>query len=75
MKHDLFRHEEMELFVREANLARAMEIVRAAIEICAGTATPVPPDIETRLRDVGAYDAFLALRGSYVHHYLVFCRA
>ncbi len=74
MKHDLFRHEEMELFVREADLGRAMEVVRAAIEICAGTATPVPPDVEKRLREVGAYDALLALRGSYVHHYLVFCR-
>jgi hypothetical protein len=74
LKHDLFRHEEMELFVREADLARAMEVVRAAIEVCAGTATPVPPDVEKQLREVAAYDALLALRGSYVHHYVVFCR-
>jgi hypothetical protein len=74
MEHDLFRHEEMELFVREADLARAMEVIRAAIEVCAGTATTVPAHVEAQLREAGTYDALLALRGSYVHHYVVFCR-
>lgn len=74
MEHDLFRHEEMELFVKESDLPRALAVVRAAIEVCAGTAAPLPPDVEKTLRDADAHDALVALRGSYLHHYPVFCR-
>lgn len=69
MEHDLFRHEEMELFVKESDLPRALAVVRAAIEVCAGTAAPLPPEVEKALRDADAHDALLALRGSYLHHY------
>jgi L-gulono-1,4-lactone dehydrogenase len=50
-----------------------MEIIRAAIETCAGAAA-MPPDTEKQLRDAGCDDALVALRGRYLHHYPVFCR-
>jgi len=69
LKHDLFRHEEMEMFVPEARIVEAAELLRCAIQIFAGDAVDVPSRIEQALRDAGLYDELLTHRGSYVHHY------
>jgi FAD/FMN-containing dehydrogenase len=69
MRHDLFRHEEMELFVPELKVAEAAALSRSAIAIFAGDATTVPAELERKLRAAGLYDELMEGRGSYVHHY------
>ena len=74
VNHHYFRHEEMELFVVESRLAEAVEVLRSATEMFAAGATPIPLDVEQRLRACGLYDELLAHRGRYVHHYPLFFR-
>jgi hypothetical protein len=74
MGHDLFRHEEMELFVPESRLTDVVEILRVAIEVFAGGDAPVSAPIEAKLRALGLYDELLRLRGSYTLHYPLFFR-
>jgi L-gulonolactone oxidase len=72
-KHDLFRHEEMELFVPESQLAKVAGILRWATEVFAGSATPIPESVKVT---IGApfHEELLAARGSYTHHYPFFFR-
>jgi FAD/FMN-containing dehydrogenase len=69
MRHDLFRHEEMEMFVPESSVAAAAAVARSALAIYAGDAASVPPEFEAKLRALGLYDELAAARGTYVHHY------
>lgn len=69
MRHDLFRHEEMEMFVPESRVAEAAELLRSGIEVLAGDAAAVPADLERKLRAAGLFDELMQGRGSYVHHY------
>lgn len=69
LKHHLFRHEEMEMFVRESRIAEAAGLLRCAIEIAAGDVSEPPAAIGRALREAGLYEDLMRLRGSYVHHY------
>ena len=73
MRHDLFRHEEMEVFVPRSRLVEAASLVRGAIEMFAGAASP-PADLEAMLRKAGLYDDLMQHRGMYLHHYPLFFR-
>ena len=72
--HYLFRHEEMEIFVSEADLPRALRFLRASIEIFADVDTVCPEEFQAVLADTGFDEVIAAKRGSYVHHYPLFCR-
>ena len=72
--HYLFRHEEMEIFVSEADLPRAIRFLRASIEIFADVDTVCPEEFQAVLADTGFSEMIAAKRGSYVHHYPLFCR-
>jgi hypothetical protein len=72
--HYLFRHEEMEIFVTEADLPRALRFLRASIEIFADVDTVCPEEFQAVLADTGFSEVIAAKRGSYVHHYPLFCR-
>jgi len=74
MRHDLFRHEEMEIFAPGARVAEATEVLRGAIEIFAGGAGAMSADLEGRLRLGGLYDELVKARGTYLHHYPLFFR-
>jgi len=69
MRHDLFRHEEMEMFVPESKAAAAADLLRAGIEVFAGAAAAIPADLERELREAGLFEALMRDHGSYVHHY------
>jgi L-gulono-1,4-lactone dehydrogenase len=73
LKHYYFRHEEMELFVRQSDFARAMAFVRFATEAFAGDDAPLP-DAFASLGETGLMAELARLRGSYTHHYPIFCR-
>jgi L-gulono-1,4-lactone dehydrogenase len=75
LRHDYFRHEEMEIFVRESRLEEAIPLLRGAVEVFAGNAEAIPHKEQERLKAIGVLDELLAHRGRYVHHYpLVFRR-
>lgn len=69
LRHDLFRHEEMEMFVPESKIQDAAALLRSAIGIFAGDPVAVPDSTAAKLSEAGLYDELLGRRGSYVHHY------
>src|SRR5262245_33553637 len=69
MRHDLFRHEEMELFVPESRVVPAAALAHSAIAILAGDSTTVPAEFEPGLRAAGLHQELMRGRGRYVHHY------
>lgn len=73
-KHDLFRHEEMELFVKETDLALALRFLRATVEFFAGTASAFPDEYKAAIAKSGVAEALAAKKGSFVLHYPLFCR-
>jgi L-gulonolactone oxidase len=74
MNHHFFRHEEMEIFVRQPELAHAMDFLRAAIEAFSQVDSPARETLRAYLADAGIEDDVGAIAGSYVHHYPLFCR-
>ena len=74
LRHDLFHHEEMEMFVPESSLPEAAALLRSALAIHAGDAVSVPDPIALKLSEAGLYDELLAHRGRYMHHYPVLFR-
>lgn len=74
MRHDLFRHLEMEVFVprdrlREA-LAFVIEVLRSADDAGHVPSTEVCESIET----VGEWEAFTGIHGTWSHHYPICVR-
>lgn len=67
--HDYFRHEEMELFVRESRLAETCSMLRCVVESFASRGATISPDDEQPLQRIGMLDELRAHRGRYVHHY------
>jgi FAD/FMN-containing dehydrogenase len=68
LRHDLYRHVEMEVFVPARHLERALGAVREITDVFAGVG-PTPRWLP------GALQAELdGLRGSYTHHYPIPCR-
>ena len=74
LRHDLFKHEEMEMFVPESKVPDAAALLRNALEIFAGDAVAVREPIASRLSEVGLYEELLGRRGTYVHHYPIIFR-
>jgi len=61
MEHELFRHLELEVFVRRSQLAAATDFVRQTLQFFGGEAVPPLPQGE-------------GTAGSYVHHYAICIR-
>jgi FAD/FMN-containing dehydrogenase len=74
LKHHLFRHEEMEMFVPESRGAEAAEVLRSALRVFAGDVASVPAEVERKLREAGLYDELMKRRGHYLHHYPILFR-
>jgi hypothetical protein len=74
MRHDLFRHEEMELFVAESRLGDALDLLRYATDVFADEETQAPNGIAAALRAHGLAEEPERHRGGYVHHYPFFVR-
>jgi len=74
LRHELFQHEEMEMFVRESRMPQAAEVLEVALKVFAGDAASFSPQIEQRLREAGLYDELIAGKGTYLHHYPIVFR-
>ena len=69
LRHDLFRHVEMELFVPESKLPAALGTVRRLLELAAGERAAVDAEVHAILGE-----EVNALRGTWTHHYPLLCR-
>ena len=74
MRHDLFRHLEMEVFVRRARLGEALEFVGEVLQAADEESWGVSATTGARIERLGLSAAFEELRGSYVHHYPICVR-
>jgi len=77
MRHDLFRHVEMEPFVPARHLAAALELMKHLIEVFAGRCKvdDLPAGIRDELERVpGAVADLREGAGSYVYHYVIVSR-
>ena len=74
MRHDLFRHLEMEVFIPRKHLAAAVAFVSEVLRAADDEGHEVLPEVRSRIDSLGASAAFEALRGSYVHHYPICVR-
>ena len=74
MKHELFRHIEIELFVRRERLADALQYSQEVIELAGGGRSALSADNRSRLEELRMQDALAELRGRYCHHYPICVR-
>ncbi len=78
IRHDLYRHVEMEMFVPARHLRDALDVVREITQTLAAGGVrlrPLSPALHARLRDrVPAAAAELEWSGRYVNHYFIVCR-
>jgi D-arabinono-1,4-lactone oxidase/FAD binding domain len=72
MKHELFKHLEIEIFVPGKLLRTVTAFVRDVLEIFDGTGPAWQNGLRetaSALESVGMYDELLRLRGTFTHHY------
>ena len=74
MRHDLFRHLEMEAFVTRTNLEPAIEIVADVLRAADDASHEIEPAARARIERLGLRREFEALRGTHVHHYPICIR-
>ncbi|HUY35248.1 MAG TPA: FAD-binding protein [Pirellulales bacterium] len=74
MKHELFRHIEIELFVARPRLAAALDFVQEVLRWFDGEPTALSSATRQRLAGVGLLDALLLASGTYTHHYAICVR-
>ncbi len=71
MRHDLYTHEEMELFVPAAHVSHAAALVEWVLRCAGGESAPLPDMLSGDAFGFDAAGRVAALRGTYVHDYLI----
>ncbi len=74
MRHDLFRHLEMEVFVPRAEFRSALDFVSEVLRAADSADYEVSAGVDDRIRALGMRDSFERVRGSYSHHYPICVR-
>ncbi len=74
MENELFRHLELELFVRKSNLESAMTFVRQTLCIAAGTDNVLSASFKERLVHAGLENDLNEVSGTYCHHFPICVR-
>jgi hypothetical protein len=74
MRHDLFRHLEMEVFVPSGNLKSAVKMIQSLVSVFAGFSDDVPGDVAEQLRSIDKLNELVQRKGDYTHHYPLFFR-
>lgn len=69
MEHELFRHVETELFVRESQVEAASRFLIAVLQIADGADLSAAAEFLPALEHAGLTQGLTDLRGSYTHHY------
>ncbi len=74
MEHELFRHIEIEVFVKQANLSAAIAFVKEILECFAGNVEAVSAPTRQQLERIGLLDTLYKAAGTYLHHYAICIR-
>jgi hypothetical protein len=74
MEHELFRHVEIEVFVKRAFLRDAMRLVIALLKHCDGDNTAIDAATREELKSRGLLRQIDELSGQYTHHYPICIR-
>jgi len=74
MKHELFRHIEIEIFVRRSQLADVLRFVRQILEYADGDSAAIEEATWDRLKEHGLSEQVRAIVGGYTHHYPICVR-
>jgi FAD/FMN-containing dehydrogenase len=74
MKHEAFRHIEIELFVPRDQLADALEFAQETIEVAGGRQSTLSADNQSRIEGLGMQEDLAGLHDQYFHHYPICVR-
>lgn len=74
MRHHLFRHIEIEIFVRRSRLDDTLKYVRWLLELAGGQSSPLDKEWKTQLQTSGDWDRLQHIQGRYGHHYPICIR-
>jgi len=74
MKHEAFRHIEIELFVPRDQLADALDFAQETIEVAGGRQSTLSADNQQRIEEVGMQEALAGLHDQYCHHFPICVR-
>ncbi len=74
LQHDLFRHEELEIFVPARHIREATELIRHVTTVFAGLSDAPTDRTASELSRIGMLDSLKASRGAYTHHYPILFR-
>jgi L-gulono-1,4-lactone dehydrogenase len=74
MEHELFRHIEIEMFVRRSKLPTAVAFVKEVLECFDGKPAAISAATREQLERVGLLNDLLNAAGTYTHHYAICIR-
>lgn len=74
MEHELFRHIELELFVRRDQLPDAMKFLQDTLLMAGQASSPPNPEFLALVDQAGSSAQGALLRGTYCHHYPICVR-
>ena len=74
MKHELFKHIEIEIFVRQSLLLEVLQFIRQLLEYCDGKSTAIDEATWSRMEQHGVAEPVRAILGGYTHHYPICVR-
>ena len=74
MEHELFRHIEIEVFVKRLQLSAAIAFVQELLRHFDGEPDALSPATQERLQSFGLLEALAPCAGSYTHHYVICVR-
>ena len=74
MKHEAFRHIEIELFVPRDQLADALRFTHEVIKVAVGKDSTLSANNQRRIEGLGMQDVLAGLHDQYCHHYPICVR-
>lgn len=74
MEHELFRHIEIEVFIRQSKLPAAAAFVREVLECFDGNPAAASAATRQQLEQIGMLDVLQNAAGTYTHHYVICIR-
>ena len=74
MKHEWFRHLELEFFVQRPELPDALDLVQSVLSSTSDPAVDLKPPVRAAVEASGQLQAWRQIRGTYQHHYPICVR-
>ncbi len=74
MRHDAFRHIEIELFVRRNRLNEALRYSQEVLQVAGGTETALSVENQARVAALGMQEDLTGLHNKHCHHYPICVR-